>query len=99
MAKLKTVRRDDGSTYGYRFDCPGCHEPHVIATSGDHAWGFSGDTDRPTFTPSYLVYEVKGPDGAVIFPRCHSFVTDGRIAFCSDSGHELAGKTVDLPDI
>jgi hypothetical protein len=29
---------------------------------------------------------------------CHSFVTDGRIAFCSDSTHALAGQTVDLPE-
>lgn len=29
---------------------------------------------------------------------CHSVVTDGKIAFCSDCTHEMAGKTVDLPD-
>ena len=29
---------------------------------------------------------------------CHSFVTDGRIQFLTDSTHELAGQTVDLPD-
>lgn len=29
---------------------------------------------------------------------CHSFVRDGQIQFCMDSTHELAGKTVDLPD-
>lgn len=34
-------------------------------------------------------------------PRCHSFVTDGRIQYLTDSEHELAGQTVDmvpLPD-
>ena len=35
----------------------------------------------------------------VMTPRCHSFVRDGRIEFCSDSEHALAGKTVDLPEI
>jgi hypothetical protein len=30
---------------------------------------------------------------------CHSFVTDGRIQFLSDCTHELAGQTVDLPDL
>lgn len=30
-------------------------------------------------------------------PRCHSFIRAGRIEFCGDSGHSLAGKTVDLP--
>lgn len=30
---------------------------------------------------------------------CHSFVTDGRIRFLNDCTHELAGQTVDLPDL
>lgn len=30
---------------------------------------------------------------------CHSFVTDGRIQFLADCTHELAGQTVDLPDL
>lgn len=30
--------------------------------------------------------------------RCHSYVTDGQIEFLADSSHELAGKTVPLPD-
>ena len=29
---------------------------------------------------------------------CHSFVTDGRIQFLTDSKHHLAGQTVELPD-
>lgn len=29
---------------------------------------------------------------------CHSFVEQGRIRFLTDSTHELAGQTVDLPD-
>lgn len=31
--------------------------------------------------------------------RCHSFVRDGKIQFLGDCTHELAGKTVDLPDM
>jgi hypothetical protein len=31
--------------------------------------------------------------------RCHSFVTDGKIQFLSDSTHELAGQTVEMEDI
>lgn len=30
---------------------------------------------------------------------CHSFVTDGRIQFLSDCTHELAGQTVDIPEL
>jgi hypothetical protein len=35
----------------------------------------------------------------VMTPRCHSHVRDGRIEFCPDSEHALAGQTVDLPDL
>lgn len=30
---------------------------------------------------------------------CHSFVTDGEIQFLPDCTHELAGQTVELPDM
>jgi hypothetical protein len=30
---------------------------------------------------------------------CHSFVTDGKIQFLSDCTHDMAGQTVELPDI
>jgi hypothetical protein len=72
---------------------------HVIPTTGPNAWGFNGDVDRPTFTPSVLVYETQHTDGAIHSPRCHSFVRDGRIEFLSDCGHPLAGQTVELPEI
>lgn len=35
--------------------------------------------------------------GRFIESRCHSFVTDGHIQFLTDSTHQLAGQTVDLP--
>jgi hypothetical protein len=89
----------DGALYGYRFECPGCGKLHVITTTGPHAWGFNGNEERPTFTPSILVYEYKLEDGTIFQPRCHSFVRDGRIEFCTDSDHALAGQTVELPDI
>jgi hypothetical protein len=76
--------------YGYRFDCPGCDRPHVVGLG----WTFNGSFERPTFTPSVLV--TRGGDPAY---RCHSYVTDGRIAFLSDCSHALAGRTVDLPEV
>ena len=72
---------------------------HVIPTTGPHAWGFNGNLERPTFTPSILVHEVKHEDGTLYSPRCHSFVTDGRIQFLGDCGHSLAGQTVELPEL
>jgi hypothetical protein len=74
------------------FWCPGCDQAHGIR-HGDPStsWTWNGDLERPTFRPSVLVRGGPNDD------RCHSFVTDGRIAFLGDCSHELAGKTVDLP--
>ena len=60
-------------------------------------WGFNGDLDHPTFTPSVLNISNWGPERREL--RCHSFVTGGRIEFLGDFPHTLAGQTVDLPEI
>ena len=97
------------------FRCPGCGEAHGI-TVGDGPgprWGYNGNPERPTFTPSILVRGskvVRDADGNwtgewehdehgnhVKFV-CHSFVKDGRIQFLGDCTHALAGQTVDLPN-
>lgn len=31
--------------------------------------------------------------------RCHSFVRDGKIEFLGDCTHEMAGTTIELPDV
>lgn len=87
------------------FWCPGCDEAHAI-TEGP--WTWNGDLERPTFTPSVLVGGIQwdtssgfhkpnhtaAPGEPIV---CHSFVTDGRIQFLTDSTHALAGQTVDVP--
>ncbi len=79
---------------GWLFRCPGCDSAHVI----DSGWTCNGDVIRPTITPSIL---VNGRQGLIHpgMPRCHSFVTDGRIQFLEDCTHALAGQTVDLPPV
>lgn len=111
--KIKRVNNGDGSLYGFRMDCPGCKCPHVIPVK-PHAigWDWNGSEDRPTFSPSILVHEVRIPidadpssvlhpykPGDIYQPRCHSFVRDGRWEFLGDCGHALSGQTVDLSDI
>ncbi|WP_246671264.1 DUF6527 family protein [Mesorhizobium sp. 8] len=74
-------------------------------------WGFNGDFDRPTFTPSVLVrgYKVvkdengrwvgdwqRDAAGNLIPETCHSLIGDGQIKFLGDCTHSLAGKTVPL---
>lgn len=77
------------------FHCPGCecsHPFHVAGSPYKNVWQWNRSYDKPTFTPSLRVF---GQDGAT---QCHSFVTDGKIMFLADSRHELAGKTVDIPE-
>ena len=91
------------------FECPGCECQHAVYVTRPiladgtpvaevSVWGWNSSLERPTFTPSILVngrVEVFNP----AVPRCHSFVTDGRIQFLADSTHRLSGQTVDLPEI
>lgn len=72
------------------FYCPGCKETHGVRVAGPNSWGWNGDLDAPTFTPSIA---ARG----MIF--CHSFVENGQIRFLSDSEHALAGQTVPMPDL
>lgn len=107
MSRLSRVLR--GSTdNGLIFWCPGCDGAHAIqhgAGSGPR-WGWNGDVDAPTFTPSVLVTWSEPSDNPGEFDdtskdvkkACHSFVTDGRIQFLGDCTHALSGQTVDLPD-
>lgn len=84
------------------FWCPGCDGAHQvgIGEGSGPRWGYNGNPDAPTFTPSVNV-TYNGPDAGVDGAPpaiCHSFVTDGRIQFLGDCTHALAGQTVELPD-
>ncbi len=96
-AKLRMV---DGGRVA--FWCPGCRQAHLIrlsqaAAADSGGWGFDGDLERPTFTPSIFV-NWPGPAFNPGAPSCHSYVTKGRILYLQDCTHALAGQTVDLPD-
>ena len=82
--------------------CPGCKCDHgVPVPPHPKAWGWNGSTDAPTLTPSVLI--TYGDIGGGL-PKdrpavCHCFVRDGRIEFCGDSTHPLAGQTVEMADL
>jgi hypothetical protein len=81
---------------GYIIECPACESSHLFYTNlsnPNQNWGFNNNLDKPTFTPSMLIYPSQ------IQKRCHSFVRDGKIQYLNDCDHDLKGKTVDLPDI
>lgn len=88
--KLAEQINQDGTHRAWLFHCPACDDPHQC----DDRWTFNGDQSKPTFRASVLVH-YSGSDAP---QRCHSFVTDGNIAYCGDSTHAMAGKTVELPD-
>jgi hypothetical protein len=89
----------------WKFWCPGCDSAHVVSDS------WQVNTGTATISPSVLVYShqklinedlsgeaLTAPENITTTPQCHSFVTNGRIRYLSDSTHALAGKTVDVPD-
>lgn len=94
---------------GYSHWCPGCEEMHVISDD----WSFNGNLDQPTFYPSIKVTGketikengqwiggwVRDAEGNALDSCCHYFIVDGRIQFCSDSTHKLAGLTVPIPEL
>lgn len=97
--------------------CPGCRHAHCFVLSNDDGtipsgpvWDWDGNLEAPTFSPSLLCIDAtfyaedRDADGYRVMVgsgNCHSFVRAGRWEFLGDSGHHLAGQTVDmvpLPD-
>lgn len=65
--------------------------PSVKITSGHYAQGWQGKSCWCTYKTE------EGEDPGFACGICHYFLRDGRIEFCADSTHALAGRTVDLP--
>ena len=100
------LRRDEG---GYDHWCPACEEMHHLPDS----WKFDGNVAEPTFTPSFKHSFLKrvfinghwtgewarDASGNTIPAICHYMLTAGKLEFCSDCTHAMAGKTVPLPDL
>ncbi|MDI6838263.1 MAG: DUF6527 family protein [Rhizobiaceae bacterium] len=101
---MSAISRKLRSVEGGRvmFWCPGCDGAHAVTVEDapnrqGPIWGYNGDPERPTFTPSIFV-NAPGRHHNPQAPSCHSFVRDGRIQFLGDCTHALAGQTVDMPD-
>lgn len=74
------------------FFCPGCKEQHTLTVEGPGAWDWNRDLDKATFEQAVCI--EFGPKH-----RCHSYIENGQIRFLDDCTHELAGQTVDVPEI
>jgi hypothetical protein len=86
--KLKKIA-DGPSSYVWYYQCPGCGIEHAFK---DTLHTFNGDVNKPTIWPSLLHNNPQN------YKTCHSFITDGRISYQSDSWHALKGQTVELPE-
>lgn len=75
--------------------------PSVLVTSG-HYYPDYKNTPAGKLGHCWCNFKERYPDkGEPPFKchRCHSFIREGKIQFLSDCSHELAGMTVDLPNI
>ena len=104
--RAKEVHSQDGRLIGYLVECPACtaagfgsaHLFSVKMGDGSPGWSFNGDFDRPTFSPSMLARTRSNGRAPVEMFVCHSFVRNGQIEYLGDCTHEMAGKTIDLPE-
>jgi hypothetical protein len=85
------LRQYDGA---YAHWCPGCLMMHVVPVGAPYRvlWEFNGNLGAPGFEPS-----VRHDWGAG--RTCHYFLRVGRLYFCTDCTHALAGKEVALPPV
>jgi len=78
------------------FWCQGCKNIHCVRTKPPTAhptwevWGYDGNAEKPTFSPSVLT------NGSEPERRCHIFVKAGMIEYLGDCFHDLKNTTVPL---
>lgn len=87
----------------YEWFCPGCKRVHRLNGKTPNGYGerwvLSGSFDAPTLTPGHRImastYDDWAPADEVL---CNYFITAGNVEFQTDCAHELAGRTVAMPD-
>lgn len=73
MGQISPILRDTEDN-GLMFWCPGCQEAHRIQHGSGLGprWGWNGDVNKPTFTPSVLVTGKNfTPNGEADFDAWH----------------------------
>lgn len=97
MAKTEELTNQNGELCGeWLIYCLGCKMHHSLNCK-EGGWTFNGDVNNPTFAPSLLVRFNWGENREP--KRCHSFIRNGNMEYLTDCTHELAGTTVELPEI
>lgn len=91
--KLIELPNPSGGTIVY-FYCPGCKHGHGFEVP---RWSFNRDFEKPTFSPSLLVFYTK-PKTNERVTCCHLFLRNGILEFLGDCPHALKGTKVPLVD-
>jgi hypothetical protein len=109
------LRSVEGGRLGYW--CQGCEQMHHVIVEGEKQpkWGYNGNPDAPTFTPSVLYQRDMWvppvtPENIAQWKAapweqrqehqvCHTFITNGMVQFLGDCTHALAGQTLALPEL
>jgi hypothetical protein len=95
MARIRLIQHIDDEKNKYYHDqyiywCLGCGYEHAF---NPEVHKFNGSIEKPTVSPSLLHSNPQK------YHTCHSFISDGKIQYLSDCWHQLAGQTIELPDI
>lgn len=105
---LRKETQSDGQTptgcFYWWFFCPGCRHAHYFRTGTPTdpndkrpLWTRSGTDESPTFAPS-LKLSYQDPETKKAVVACHLFLKSGQLQLLTDCSHDMAGKTVPLPE-
>jgi hypothetical protein len=95
--KLQEIPVSENNQKGnYLHYCQGCDGLHMINTvvknQNNAIWSFNNNFDLPTFSPSININLHNNK-------RCHYFIINGKINYCSDCTHSLKGQELQLLEI
>jgi len=69
---VKFYDADGQSPFGFHFQCPcGCRSVGGVRVAGSGAWQWNGSRDKPTVSPSVLLYEADQR------PHWHGYLRNG----------------------
>lgn len=94
-----TIEGVEGDNYFFYCPACGCVHRYQCGTKSGPNWTFNGDYDKPTFSPSLLMFYYTHPETKEQKTICHLFVRDGKIDYCGDCPHDHAGKTIPMVEI
>lgn len=101
LLRLSYLTPSEKRNTQFLFYCPGCNCAHIIPTECSFKgpiWNFDGNMESPTFTPSLRTFYTH-PNSKEKITTCHLTITNGKIQYCADSPHALAGQTISMVPI